>query len=197
MKKHLNNDGYESFPKSDRQGNRILIHKILAENMFGGVLPADNQGRVFVVHHINRVKTDNHIDNLMVLSNSAHIILHADLRAIDAGFPEQYRRCCFCNKYDAPNNLKLRKLGNRITGRHHPKCNREYSKKIRERHPERAAIYARRYMERHPEKYIESQRKYKASHRELLRLKEKNRRLAKKIKKIKSDPNVIKIQTFF
>ena len=55
-------------------------HKLVAEQMIGRPLRDDE-----VVHHINGDKTDNRPENLMVMTRSEHMKLHAQLRLAEKG----------------------------------------------------------------------------------------------------------------
>lgn len=68
-------DGYMQLykpehPSCDKRG-RVLEHRYLLEKHLGRILSKDEH-----VHHINGDKLDNHIDNLMILSNEEHLKLH-------------------------------------------------------------------------------------------------------------------------
>lgn len=54
-----------------RNGKLTKEHIILMEEKIGKKLTKDE-----VVHHINEIKNDNRIENLMLLTRSQHIILH-------------------------------------------------------------------------------------------------------------------------
>lgn len=55
-------------------------HKMVAEQMIGRPLREDE-----IVHHINGDKTDNRPENLMVMTRSEHMKLHAQLRLAEKG----------------------------------------------------------------------------------------------------------------
>jgi len=55
-------------------------HKLIAERLIGRPLRDDE-----VVHHINGDKTDNRPENLMVMTRSEHMKLHAQIRIAEKG----------------------------------------------------------------------------------------------------------------
>ena len=57
-------------PSSSRCGV-VMEHRYVMEKALGIILP-----KKFAVHHINGDKTDNRIDNLAIMTQSAHSILH-------------------------------------------------------------------------------------------------------------------------
>ena len=58
-------------PKANKNGFG-LEHRFVMDELMGGELRDDE-----VVHHINGDKLDNSIGNLMAMSRSAHMTLHA------------------------------------------------------------------------------------------------------------------------
>ena len=58
--------------RTDRPGKYPMEHRLVAEGMIGRPLMKGE-----VVHHINGDILDNRPDNLQVLSNSEHVLLHA------------------------------------------------------------------------------------------------------------------------
>ena len=73
-----------------------------------------------IVHHLDRVKSNNEPYNLLVCSNQrAHMELHASEDAFRACGRSDYRWCPYCKTYDAPENLTKRKSGH---GTYHKNC---------------------------------------------------------------------------
>lgn len=71
----LNKKGYvlilkKGYPGSERSGY-ILEHRYVMEQFLGRYLRKDE-----VVHHINGNKLDNRIENLQLMTNAEHTILH-------------------------------------------------------------------------------------------------------------------------
>lgn len=71
----INNNGYVMTYRPDHQragkAGYVAEHVVAVEEKLGRLLKSEEH-----VHHINRVKTNNHPDNLMVLSSSEHSKLH-------------------------------------------------------------------------------------------------------------------------
>lgn len=79
IKEKVNISGYlyvqnPQHPKSSKKGY-VAEHRLVAEKMIGRFLKDDE-----VVHHINRIKTDNREENLQVMTKSEHIKLHQSER---------------------------------------------------------------------------------------------------------------------
>jgi hypothetical protein len=124
---YINDSGYKiihkpGYPSVDKK-NRIREHIYVMEQHLGHLLPKGS-----VVHHINGVRTDNRIENLVLCeSKSSHRILHAQLEALNACGHENWLKCCYCHKYDDPKNLFVRVHKICGTGSsYHTKCNAEY-----------------------------------------------------------------------
>jgi len=98
-------------------GSQIREHVFVAQQALGRPLPSGAQ-----VHHVNEVKSDNSRSNLVICPNEAyHRLLHSRTRAYDACGHADWLKCCYCGKYDAPENLVIYKSsrpGGRDRGRH-------------------------------------------------------------------------------
>lgn len=64
----LRKDGY--YYISTKENNSCLLHRLIYEKTYGPIPEG------FVVHHIDGIKTNNEISNLILLSNSEHHSLH-------------------------------------------------------------------------------------------------------------------------
>lgn len=79
IKEKVNISGYlyvqsPKHPKCSKKGY-VAEHRLIAEKIIGRYLTDDE-----VVHHINRIKTDNREENLQVMTKSEHIKLHQNER---------------------------------------------------------------------------------------------------------------------
>ena len=70
--KYLRGDGY--YMLCHDRDNHIMEHRYIMEQFLGRKLTEDE-----VVHHINEIKTDNRIENLIILSREEHVIVHTEL----------------------------------------------------------------------------------------------------------------------
>lgn len=78
--KKIRKDGYISiyypdYPSSTKEG-RVLEHVYVMEQAIGRRLRKDES-----IHHVNKIRTDNRIENLMLMTKSEHARLHALERA--------------------------------------------------------------------------------------------------------------------
>lgn len=111
--------------REGKVNSRVLEHIEIAEKVLGKPLPKNA-----VVHHINGDGTDNRNTNLVICENGQyHSTLHRKLRALKACGHANWRRCCYCHKYDDPKNLWIDK---RITRALHKECAANYRMKIKE-----------------------------------------------------------------
>lgn len=74
-KEFILRDGYRAIHRPEHQEagpqGYVLEHRMIMDDLMGGGLTAD-----LVVHHIDEDKHNNHINNLMALSRSAHVLAH-------------------------------------------------------------------------------------------------------------------------
>ena len=75
--KLLKGSGYLACAVIYQDGSKVVIlqHREVMKNFLKRELREDE-----VVHHANEVKTDNHPDNLQVMTRAEHARLHARLR---------------------------------------------------------------------------------------------------------------------
>ena len=93
-----NGDGYirifkPNHPYSTEQGY-VMEHRLVVEKRLGRLLKPEEQ-----VHHINKVKNDNHWENLIVFSsNSAHKMFETPMGRYNPNWKGGKPKCKFCNK---------------------------------------------------------------------------------------------------
>ena len=117
----LDSNGYERLSKCDRTGKRIHLHIVMAENMFDGKLPNGME-----VHHLDENRGNSNHCNLMICESSYHKLQHRRLRSIKAAGVSWYLKCSYCQRYDNPKNMFLRKKTNIAW---HRQCHKDYMKK--------------------------------------------------------------------
>lgn len=87
-------------PHADPKGY-VKEHLVIVCRALGRKLPPRAE-----VHHVNEDKADNVPPNLVLCpSRSYHCLLHQRTRALDGCGHASWRRCTFCKKWDAPENL--------------------------------------------------------------------------------------------
>ena len=75
---------------------RQLEHRAVWEAAHGPIPPGHH------VHHINRVKTDNRLENLVIVTNAEHQDLHRGERVLAERWALAHDRCARCGTTDVP-----------------------------------------------------------------------------------------------
>jgi hypothetical protein len=125
-KKQLSRAGYVFVHAPQHQrantGGYVFEHILVIESVVG-----HNLALGVVVHHRDGNKQNNEPWNLTTFqSSTAHNISHRRLRAAqDCGNPD-YRKCIYCQKYDAVDNLFQKK---NKTGTYHTSCENLYHRR--------------------------------------------------------------------
>lgn len=98
-------------------GKSQLEHIRVAERVLGKPLPAGA-----IVHHWDENRLNNDPANLVICPSSGyHRLLHQRMDALKACGHAHWRKCRFCQKHDAPENLFISK-----TNVHHRECMNAY-----------------------------------------------------------------------
>lgn len=88
--------GYSTFT-----GQRLEEWQLIAEKALGRPLPVGAE-----IHHVDEDRQNNDPENLVICPSGAyHSLLHTRTDAMKAGKPLEYRKCPYCKKFDAPENL--------------------------------------------------------------------------------------------
>ena len=96
------------------KGRSVRFHRHVVESVLGRKLP--NKA---VIHHIDHNRLNNDPSNLVVCPDSAyHQLLHKRERALESCGNANWRRCSYCKKWDAPENLTIGKQN-----QYHRLCN--------------------------------------------------------------------------
>lgn len=86
------------YTRATRNGIRRHIHRFIAEQVVGRVLP-----RSVRVHHVDENPMNNAHANLVVCENhSYHKLLHSRAAALRATGDPHKRRCAYCRKWGLP-----------------------------------------------------------------------------------------------
>ena len=100
----------------------VLEHILIAEKALGRPLPEKA-----IIHHtdVNKGKIDPRA--IVICEDQAyHMLLHRRMRARRECGHVDWRKCCYCHKYDDPKNLIYRQNGGRVC---HQECEREYQRR--------------------------------------------------------------------
>jgi hypothetical protein len=121
---YINSLGYTLVyaPEHPRQNNgHVYAHILKAEKALGKTLPEGAS-----VHHFPSIKNFTHL--VICQDHCYHMLLEKRMRAFKACGQGNWRRCRFCKKWDAPENLILW-----VTGRdaHHRSCYNDHRRKKR------------------------------------------------------------------
>jgi hypothetical protein len=104
----------------------VLEHIVVAELVLGKPLRAPHE-----VHHVNEGKRDNRPENLVICEDRAyHKLLHRRTEAYRACGYANWRKCTYCQQWDAVERLALHRSGKHAW---HPRCDREYQRDKRRR----------------------------------------------------------------
>lgn len=68
----LNRWGYYYLP-TYANGKPMNLHRVIFENHIGRPIPKD-----YEIHHINGIRTDNRVENLVALHKDDHRLLHTE-----------------------------------------------------------------------------------------------------------------------
>jgi hypothetical protein len=110
---HIDASGYKRV-----FGGKYKEHILIAEQAIGRKLV-----RGEVVHHIDKNRSNNRKDNLLVCDAAYHKLIHQRMDAMDACGNPNWRKCVFCKKYDDPKELYIFR-----TTVHHKSCKSTYDR---------------------------------------------------------------------
>ena len=99
----------------------VREHILIAEKALGKPLPPGA-----VVHHVNGSKDNGPL--VVCQDHAYHMLIHQRMRAKKECGHANWRHCCFCKKYDSPDNLYTSADGSNI---YHRACHAEYEYKRR------------------------------------------------------------------
>jgi hypothetical protein len=143
----------------------MLEHVLIVERALGREIR-----RPIEIHHVDGNGRNNAHSNLVVCPNhSYHALIHSRTEALNECGNVNWSKCCFCKKWDAPENLAFWKRGSPSgTVIAHRECANSTLRAYKARNPE----YVARHLAKRREKYAQneehreriktSQRKYNA-----------------------------------
>ena len=100
----------------------IREHVVVAEKMFGGLLPDS-----YEVHHLDENKSNNNPNNLMICpTRKYHMILHQRERAKKACGHADWLNCSFCQTYSPPSEMKG--INSKNSTFYHQECKNAYDR---------------------------------------------------------------------
>lgn len=108
---------------------RGMEHREIIERVLGKPIPLHA-----VPHHCDENKANNVNSNLVLCENRAyHNLIHKRLRAYRESGNARWMKCCYCGKYDSPENLYvIPKKGGRTSARH-TECHQGYMSEYHKR----------------------------------------------------------------
>lgn len=94
-------------------------HVLIAESALGRKMPPEA-----VVHHWNKIKTDNRNENLLICPDRGyHKLIHYRMRAFDESGNANNERCSHCKKWESPAKVIFRSTGrNKRKAPYHHEC---------------------------------------------------------------------------
>lgn len=100
-----------------------LLHRLIVENVLGGKIPKKAR-----VHHVDGDKTNFSNNNLVLCdSHFYHHLLHRREKALKKCGNANWRKCCYCFKYDDPSKMYAVKTQTRA---YHREC---YNSEVKKR----------------------------------------------------------------
>lgn len=117
----LGNIGKNGYVDIRIEGRRIYGHVLKAEEAMGKSLPEGS-----IVHHVNKNRSDNKNENLVVCPDQAyHLLLHVRQEALDECGNADFKKCKFCRNYDNPEFMVRDK---RFLSFQHADCIKQYNR---------------------------------------------------------------------